>query len=149
MHGITPIQPAPLDAPQTDGDALERALLLCLEALASLSFAGGDAQRATRLRNAAAALRQDDGATDDTHPSELTPREWQVARLVGRGWSNRSIASELIVSERTVDTHVSHILRKLGLVSRAQIASWITVQTHSTLRGSLAPKPRWTALHAH
>jgi non-specific serine/threonine protein kinase len=48
-----------------------------------------------------------------------------VALLVTRGWSNRQIAEELVISERTVDTHVSHMLRKLGLISRAQIAAWV------------------------
>jgi non-specific serine/threonine protein kinase len=45
--------------------------------------------------------------------------------LVARGCSNRRIALELVVSERTVDTHVSHILHKLQLTSRAQIAAWV------------------------
>ena len=43
-------------------------------------------------------------------------------------WTNRKIGAELGVSERTVDTHVRHVLRKLGAVKRAQIASWITLQ---------------------
>jgi signal transduction histidine kinase/DNA-binding CsgD family transcriptional regulator len=57
--------------------------------------------------------------------AELTQREREVACLVARGRSNRQIARELIVSERTVDTHVSHILHKLELTSRAQIAVWV------------------------
>ncbi len=57
--------------------------------------------------------------------AELSPRERQVACLVARGCSNRQIGLELFVSERTVDTHVSHILRKLELTSRAQIAAWV------------------------
>jgi non-specific serine/threonine protein kinase len=58
----------------------------------------------------------------------LTRREREVAVLVGRGLSNRQIASELHLSERTVEKHVSKILRKLGLASRAQIATWATEQ---------------------
>jgi signal transduction histidine kinase len=58
----------------------------------------------------------------------LTPREWEVARLLARGASNRQIARDLTVSDRTVDTHVSHILRKLGLSSRTQIAAWVFEQ---------------------
>ena len=61
--------------------------------------------------------------------TELTSREWDVAVRVARGASNRQIAHELVVSERTVDTHVSHILRKLALVSRAQIAAWVVPDT--------------------
>jgi DNA-binding NarL/FixJ family response regulator len=61
-------------------------------------------------------------------PRALSAREWEVAVLVTRGCSNRDIADELIVSQRTVDTHVSHILRKLGLSSRAQIGAWVVVE---------------------
>jgi len=57
--------------------------------------------------------------------AELSPRERQVACLVARGCSNRQIGLELFVSERTVDTHVSHILHKLELTSRSQIAAWV------------------------
>jgi DNA-binding NarL/FixJ family response regulator len=119
-------QPAhPLSAWQTesaDVQSLEGLVLLCLESLASLAQLNGQRGRAARLREAARQLHQqsDAGSSD-----ELTAREWQVAGLVTRGYSNRQIAHELIVSERTIDTHVSHILRKLCLVSRAQIAVWI------------------------
>jgi DNA-binding CsgD family transcriptional regulator len=56
----------------------------------------------------------------------LTRREQEVAALVARGLSNRQIASEFHLSERTVENHVSKILRKLGLASRAQVAAWAT-----------------------
>jgi DNA-binding NarL/FixJ family response regulator len=46
--------------------------------------------------------------------------------MVARGLPNRRIASELHLSERTVENHVSKILRKLGLASRAEIAAWTT-----------------------
>jgi non-specific serine/threonine protein kinase len=54
----------------------------------------------------------------------LTAREREVATLVARGLSNRAIAEELVVTIRTVEAHVTHILRKLGFDSRAQIAAW-------------------------
>jgi len=57
--------------------------------------------------------------------SQLSPREREVAQLVARGLSNPRIASELIIGERTVQTHVSNILNKLGLSSRVQIAGWV------------------------
>ncbi len=56
---------------------------------------------------------------------ELSPRELEVARLVADGLSNPAIASTLFVSVATVKTHVSHILQKLALDSRVQLASWV------------------------
>lgn len=58
--------------------------------------------------------------------SGLTAREREVARLVARGKSNRNIAGDLVLSERTVESHVTNILLKLGFTSRAQIAVWAT-----------------------
>jgi DNA-binding CsgD family transcriptional regulator len=52
-------------------------------------------------------------------PHRLTPREMQVLRFVAAGETNRAIAAELVLSERTVDRHVSNILTKLGVSSRA------------------------------
>jgi DNA-binding CsgD family transcriptional regulator/tetratricopeptide (TPR) repeat protein len=54
----------------------------------------------------------------------LTPREREVAGLVGEGMSNRQIAERLFVSERTAETHVQNILMKLGFTSRTQVAAW-------------------------
>ncbi len=56
-------------------------------------------------------------------PVVLTRREREVAELVGRGLTNRQIASELHLSERTVDKHVANILGKLNLHSRAQVGT--------------------------
>ncbi len=54
----------------------------------------------------------------------LTERERQVAGLVAGGLTNRQIAERLVISERTADRHVSNILAKLGLTTRAQVAAW-------------------------
>ena len=54
----------------------------------------------------------------------LTRREQDVAALVARGLANSQIAGELVISVRTVESHVQHILDKLGFSSRAQIAAW-------------------------
>lgn len=54
----------------------------------------------------------------------LTDRERAVARLVANGRSNREVAAELVISERTVTTHLSNILGKLNLTSRTQLARW-------------------------
>jgi non-specific serine/threonine protein kinase len=62
-------------------------------------------------------------------PSDkLTRREDEVATLVAQGMSNRQIAKELFLSERTIENHVSKILRKLHLASRTEIAAWATQQ---------------------
>lgn len=55
---------------------------------------------------------------------QLTDRELDVLRLVGAGRANKEIAARLDISERTARTHVSNILRKLGLASRTQAALW-------------------------
>jgi DNA-binding NarL/FixJ family response regulator len=59
----------------------------------------------------------------DIRAERLTPREQEIAILVARGFTNRQIASELFISERTVDHHVSNILKKLDVSSRERIAS--------------------------
>ena len=54
----------------------------------------------------------------------LTTREREVARSIAQGQSNKAIAGRLIVSERTIESHVSNILSKLGFTTRTQIATW-------------------------
>ena len=54
----------------------------------------------------------------------LTEREREIAALVTRGLANREIAAELVLSDRTVETHIGNILSKLGFASRSQIAVW-------------------------
>lgn len=56
---------------------------------------------------------------------ELTRRENEIAGLVADGLGNKEIATRLVISQRTAETHVEHILSKLGFTSRTQIASWI------------------------
>src|SRR5262249_24749408 len=67
--------------------------------------------------------RSDAGPTAG-HPGQLTRREQDVAALVARGLSNGEIAGALVISARTVETHVQHIMDKLGVGTRAQIAAW-------------------------
>jgi DNA-binding NarL/FixJ family response regulator len=54
----------------------------------------------------------------------LSPRELQVLRLVAGGATNRSIAAELVLSERTIDRHVSNIFAKLRVSSRAAATAY-------------------------
>ncbi|WP_448627121.1 helix-turn-helix transcriptional regulator [Geodermatophilus sp. URMC 64] len=58
----------------------------------------------------------------DVQRDPLTPREREVAALVARGLTNRQIAAQLCLSERTAQNHVQHILTKLDLANRSQIA---------------------------
>ncbi len=60
----------------------------------------------------------------DERSGPLSPREREVAILIGRGRTNREIAEALVISERTAETHVTHVLGKLGFRSRAQVAVW-------------------------
>jgi DNA-binding CsgD family transcriptional regulator len=64
----------------------------------------------------------------------LTEREREVAALIAQGQSNREIAAALVLSERTVATHVSNILAKLNVASRAQIAAWASDRGLAKLR---------------
>lgn len=59
-----------------------------------------------------------------TRHGPLTPREREVAALVARGLSNREIAAQLFIAEKTAANHIEHIMTKLDLRSRAQIAVW-------------------------
>lgn len=73
-----------------------------------------------RAREAIARLSGDSSA--------LSPREKEVAELVGAGLTNREIAQRLFLSERTVENHVSSILRRLDVPNRAAVAAWVSRQ---------------------
>ncbi len=55
---------------------------------------------------------------------ELTPTEIKVMQFVARGMANREIANELLVSQRTIESHVSNMLGKTGLSNRTELARW-------------------------
>jgi NarL family two-component system response regulator LiaR len=62
------------------------------------------------------------GEPQAEQPDQLTPREREVLALIGRGYANARIALELGIAEKTVKTHVSHVLSKLGVADRTQAA---------------------------
>jgi non-specific serine/threonine protein kinase len=70
-------------------------------------------------------------------PGGLTRREREVAALVARGLTNREIAAALLVTGHTAERHVEHILGKLGLRSRTQVAAWAVA--HDVAGGAGAP----------
>jgi non-specific serine/threonine protein kinase len=63
-----------------------------------------------------------------TETAALTRRELEVADLVAEGLSNKEIADRLVIAPRTAESHVEHILAKLGFTSRTQITAWLTQQ---------------------
>ncbi|MFC9555190.1 ATP-binding protein [Rhodococcus sp. NPDC056960] len=63
--------------------------------------------------------------------TSLTRRERQVADLVAQGLTNGAIADRLVISPRTAQGHVEHVLAKLGFTSRAQIAAWVVGQSRN------------------
>ncbi|NDV08803.1 protein kinase [Rhodococcus sp. IEGM 248] len=65
-------------------------------------------------------------------PTRLTKREQQVAELVAEGLTNKAIAARLVISQRTAQGHVEHILTKLGFTSRAQVAAWVVEERQSS-----------------
>jgi DNA-binding NarL/FixJ family response regulator len=60
----------------------------------------------------------------------LSAREYEVVRLVAEGLSNREVADTLVLSERTVESHVRRMLAKTGLTSRTQLTRWFLDQPH-------------------
>ncbi len=62
----------------------------------------------------------------DPELDQLTPREREVLRLIARGYTYRDIARELYISVKTVESHVSSVLRKLQLSTRHQLTRWAT-----------------------
>jgi DNA-binding CsgD family transcriptional regulator len=79
-------------------------------------------QDSVDARTPAGAARRLRSSKDDLDP--LTEREREVATLISQGMSNREIAATLVISESTAEVHVKHVLSKLGLKSRAQVAVW-------------------------
>ncbi len=97
----------------------------------------GDDEGAALEREAARAVFERLGAAPDLarvdaeadgtparHPAGLTAREVQVLRLVAAGKTNRAIARELFLSEKTVDRHVSNIFNKISVPSRAAATAY-------------------------
>jgi RNA polymerase sigma factor (sigma-70 family) len=93
--------------------------------------AGGDAVFSHRLAGFvldafAAAPAQDVRPSFDSELDQLTTREREVLRLIAQGYTYKEVARELFISVKTVESHVSSVLRKLQLSSRHQLTRWAT-----------------------
>jgi predicted ATPase/class 3 adenylate cyclase/DNA-binding CsgD family transcriptional regulator len=88
--------------------------------------AGTAVAEAVERIEALAALSSSDAAVSDVDPSHLTPRQFEVAKLVAQGFTNKQIAQRLGISRFTAETHVRNILERLGAASRSEIATWAT-----------------------
>jgi DNA-binding NarL/FixJ family response regulator len=92
--------------------------------------AAGDAVFSPRLAGfvldafASGAAADLDRPSFDAELDQLTAREREVLRLIARGYTYREVARELFISVKTVETHVSSVLRKLQLSSRHQLTRW-------------------------
>jgi DNA-binding NarL/FixJ family response regulator len=96
---------------------------------AVLRVAAGDAVFSPRLAgfvlDAFATLSPAAGRPSfDPELDQLTPREREVLRLIARGYTYKEIARELYISAKTVESHVSSVLRKLQLSTRHQLTQW-------------------------
>jgi DNA-binding NarL/FixJ family response regulator len=142
---------ASLEAARAEAEAHgHRSLLWRLHAdIARAQYAAGDRDRAREHAAAALAvvdelsakvpdpLRQSfvEAAADQLpaplrrrsgrdHVDALTAREAEIAALIARGLTNREIAEELVLSARTVETHVANAMAKMGFANRSQLAAW-------------------------
>ncbi|GAA1452585.1 LuxR C-terminal-related transcriptional regulator [Nesterenkonia lacusekhoensis] len=91
------------------------------------SVATGDAVFSPRLAGFVLDAFGTSGLAEDVRDEELdrlSAREVEVMRLIARGYTYREIASELFISIKTVETHVSKVLRKLQLSSRHELTRW-------------------------
>jgi DNA-binding NarL/FixJ family response regulator len=89
--------------------------------------AQGDAVFSPRLAGFVLdAFRAGDKLTSSAELDELTPREREVLQLIARGYMYKEIAARLHLSVKTVESHVSSVLRKLQLSTRHELARWAT-----------------------
>ncbi|MBO0899756.1 response regulator transcription factor [Cellulomonas sp. zg-ZUI222] len=94
---------------------------------AVVRVAGGDAVFSPRLAGFvldAFGAAAGDIATGDDELDRLSAREREVMRLIARGYTYREVAGELFISVKTVETHVSAVLRKLQLSNRNELTRW-------------------------
>jgi adenylate cyclase len=125
IGGVTN-QAAALCARADPGQILaSQRVLSAVRELIQAEKVGGGSEEDPAAPKAYRVLGQRTQATADATPAvQLTAREREVAALVARGLTNRQIAEELVIGERTVAAHIEHILTKLDFASRTQVGVW-------------------------
>ncbi len=111
-----------LIAPDTLNRYVQKWLTQARAALGSRASQVWESGQRMSLEEATAYASTSEQMSAESNP--LSAREREVAVLLACGLSNREIAQQLVVSERTAEAHVAHILTKLGLSTRLQIALW-------------------------
>jgi len=103
------------------------------EALAAFEALGA-ARYADRARRALRSLgvRVPSARSGRSSDQPISRREMEVARLVAQGLSNAEIAERLVLSVRTIESHLDHVYARLGLSSRAALAGWVTANQKAT-----------------
>ncbi len=91
-------------------------------------IADGDAVFSPRLAGFVLDSFTGAAAESDDELDRLTPREREVMRLIARGYTYREVAAELVLSIKTVETHVSAVLRKLQLSDRHELTRWASAR---------------------
>jgi DNA-binding NarL/FixJ family response regulator len=105
--------------------------------------AGGDAVFSPRLAGFVLdAFAGDAAPTQDRELDQLTPREREVLRHIARGYMYKEIAQRLGISVKTVEAHVSAVLRKLQLSSRHELSRWAVERRLVSLDGLESPSRR-------
>ncbi len=112
---------APLEQGRALAAGIPGAVLEVLDGRDHLPYIGDAAGLATSIRRFLGLPAVRAGSA-----TALTDRQQQVARLVTEGLTNREIAAELTLTERSVESHVERIRDRLGFRSRAQVAAWYT-----------------------
>jgi len=102
-----------------------------------LAKTAGSAEVLQAVRDAASGREhgQHISVHEDDAIARLTPMERRVLELVGQGLSNREIAEDLGIAEKTVKNHVTSVLAKMGLQRRTQVVAWATAKKAQSFRG--------------
>ncbi len=102
-----------------------------------LAKTAGSAEVLQAVRDAASGREhgQHIAVHEDDVIARLTPMERRVLEHVGQGLSNREIADQLGIAEKTVKNHVTSVLAKMGLQRRTQVVAWATAKKAQSFRG--------------